>query len=53
MLNDEKIIYMVYKPSKPMMELVDKPKYDEKGNRVPNKIPLDQYMIHQYEEAEK
>jgi len=53
MLNEEKLTYMVYKPSKPMMELVDKPKYDEKGNRVANKIPLDQYMIYQYEEAEK
>ena len=53
MLYDEKIIYMVYKPSKPMMELENKPKYDDKGNRVPNKVPLDQYMIHKYEEARK
>jgi hypothetical protein len=41
MLNEEKLTYMVYKPSKPMMEIVDKPKYDEKGDRVANKIPLD------------
>lgn len=58
MLNEEKLTYMVYKPSKPMVVLEDKPKDEDedknkKGPRVPNKMPLDQYMIYQYEEAEK